>query len=701
MDILYKIKRYTMTKLSIIIPIYNVEKYLNECLNSLLSFSKKTIEYILIDDGSTDSSYKIAELYTQKDNRFKLFTQKNQGLGAARNTGIKKAKGDYICFLDSDDYINTILFEELYNYLETAKDDIIVADYCCINDYKEVSYVSSHNRDLEEQKIYFKKILSGKIAMMVCNKIYKQKLFIDNDILFPKDVLYEDLIVTTKLSYYGTTIKYIPATFYCWREREGSLSRHVKMKNIDDRLLALKQIKEFLMDIKLYEKYKPLYMKNYALNMLEYMANAIEKYNGNSKLYSYLIENIKKENILDITLVESKYKKLYNSFLNLDLKGPSMELEENKVHKIETQAEINLDFSRKLNSLYIQIDNLKKDNYTYAIYGNGIIGNILKNNLSDKIIVTADQNINELNTDKTLCHPKDLKKYTFDKLIIAVLGREESIIEDLTYIYNIKKDKITSLFVTNSIILDLPILESEKDKIRKLKNKFFGKRCFIIGNGPSLNKCDLSLLKNEFTFGVNGIFYKTKEMGFKPTFYMVEDRAVMHDNTEEINNYNCEYKFFPSIYKDQITNKTDNTYFFRTDLGFYHKEHPSYCIPRFSYDFSEKAYTGQSVTILLIQLAYYLGFTEVYLIGMDYNYKVPKSTKITGDIYESNEDDPNHFHPDYFGKGKKWHDPKIERVGWNYEKAKKVFEDSNRTIKNATIGGKLEIFERIDFNSLF
>jgi hypothetical protein len=81
------------------------------------------------------------------------------------------------------------------------------------------------------------------------------------------------------------------------------------------------------------------------------------------------------------------------------------------------------------------------------------------------------------------------------------------------------------------------ISEQEREKIKALKDKFKGKRCFIIGNGPSLNKCDLSLLENEYTFAVNGIFYKTKEMGFKPTFYMVEDGHVVDDNLEKINAY--------------------------------------------------------------------------------------------------------------------------------------------------------------------
>ena len=92
-------------------------------------------------------------------------------------------------------------------------------------------------------------------------------------------------------------------------------------------------------------------------------------------------------------------------------------------------------------------------------------------------------------------------------------------------------------------------------ELQKLKDKFKGERCFIIGNGPSLNKIDLDLLKNEYTFGVNSIFLKTRQSGFKPTFYVVEDSHVMADNVEDINKYDVSYKFFPTAYKKYIKNR--------------------------------------------------------------------------------------------------------------------------------------------------
>ncbi|MGE0632489.1 MAG: 6-hydroxymethylpterin diphosphokinase MptE-like protein [Pseudobdellovibrionaceae bacterium] len=241
----------------------------------------------------------------------------------------------------------------------------------------------------------------------------------------------------------------------------------------------------------------------------------------------------------------------------------------------------------------------------------------------------------------------------------------------------------------------------DKSSITQFKNRHKGERCFIIGNGPSLNKMDLSLLENEFTFAVNGFFYKSDEIGLVPSYYVVEDSHVMKDNAERINNYRPKiHRFFPTEYKDLVKDNKD-TSFFRMNRGFYEGRSPNYGIPRFSTDCAERIYCGQSVTIINLQIAHYMGFSEVYLIGMDFSYTIPDSAKVTGLSIESTEDDPNHFHKDYFGKGKKWHDPQLDRVLLNYRMCDFAYECSGRKIYNASVGGKLEVFDRKDFNSLF
>lgn len=240
----------------------------------------------------------------------------------------------------------------------------------------------------------------------------------------------------------------------------------------------------------------------------------------------------------------------------------------------------------------------------------------------------------------------------------------------------------------------------DSSELEQFRNAFLGERCFIIGNGPSLNKHDLSLLENEYSFGVNSFYYKTRETGFTPTFYVVEDNSVMKENLAEIKKYHAPFKFFPTVYK-RLHPKEPNTFFFEMNRGFYEKSSPNYCIPRFSADATKQLFCGQSVTYINLQLAYFMGFSEVYLIGMDFSYVIPDSHKRTGDVLLSDSDDPNHFHKDYFGKGKTWKDPKLERVGMNYRMAKIAYESTGRKIYNATVGGSLEIFERKNYYDLF
>lgn len=240
-----------------------------------------------------------------------------------------------------------------------------------------------------------------------------------------------------------------------------------------------------------------------------------------------------------------------------------------------------------------------------------------------------------------------------------------------------------------------PITSNEKFLI-SLKNKHKGKRCFIIGNGPSLNNCDLTLLKDEITFGFNSIFLHYDKMGFVPSYYIVEDVLVAEDRRKEINNLKGSVKFFGNHINYCIDN-TKDTYWINVLMNYEDYEN----FPHFSENALRKIWVGGTVTYQAMQMAFYMGFTEVYMIGYDHSYTVPKSADVKGFVIESTESDPNHFHPDYFGKGYRWHDPQVDRMELAYIKAKYHFEKNSRKIYNATVGGQLEVFDRIDYNKLF
>lgn len=235
--------------------------------------------------------------------------------------------------------------------------------------------------------------------------------------------------------------------------------------------------------------------------------------------------------------------------------------------------------------------------------------------------------------------------------------------------------------------------------LKNFYNRFKGERCFIIGNGPSLNKHDLSLLDGEKVFAVNSFYYKSEETGFKPTFFVVEDEMVMKENYEKFLSYDVPFKFFPTEYK-KYHPEAGNVFYFKMNHGFYQDGSPYYYLPRFSSDPLSGLYCGQSVTYINLQLAFFMGFSDVYLIGMDFDYVIPKEHKRRGNDIISTTDDPNHFHKDYFGAGKTWRDPKLNQVLWNYRMAHVAYRAVGRNIYNATIGGKLEEFPRIDYYNL-
>ncbi|MEO0954444.1 MAG: 6-hydroxymethylpterin diphosphokinase MptE-like protein [Pseudomonadota bacterium] len=237
-------------------------------------------------------------------------------------------------------------------------------------------------------------------------------------------------------------------------------------------------------------------------------------------------------------------------------------------------------------------------------------------------------------------------------------------------------------------------------QLRALRDRYENtKRCFIVGNGPSLNKTDLSQLEGEVTFCVNGFFLKMPELNWTPTFYVVEDHLVAEDRADAINAIDGPTKLFPA-YLAYCLDEGPNTIFFN------HRGRISY--PDgfdFSKDASRVTYTGCTVTFTCMQLAHYMGFREIYLIGVDASYEIPDDAKAndsygTG-ILDMDSDDPNHFHPDYFGKGFRWHDPQVEKMIDAYTEARRVTDGLSRPIYNATLGGALEVFERRSYSDIF
>ena len=178
-----------MPDISIIVPIYNAEKYIKKCVDSLLNQTKKEIELILINDGSTDSTHNILKSY--KDKRIKYFKNKNQGIGKTRNFGIEKSTGKYIIFIDSDDYIEPTTCEELFEKAEKEKADIVGCDFYKV--YDDGSKEEINLPSFKTTKLKNNPNILLDINLSPWNKIYSSKLIKDNNISFAEGIKYEDV----------------------------------------------------------------------------------------------------------------------------------------------------------------------------------------------------------------------------------------------------------------------------------------------------------------------------------------------------------------------------------------------------------------------------------------------------------------------------------------------------------------------------
>lgn len=219
-----------------------------------------------------------------------------------------------------------------------------------------------------------------------------------------------------------------------------------------------------------------------------------------------------------------------------------------------------------------------------------------------------------------------------------------------------------------------------------LENKYSGERCFVIGNGPSLRNTDLSRLRHEFTFGMNRIYMAFADMGFQTSFFVSINDLVIEQTAKDIQK--LKMPRFIAWHSHRWLQPEDDLFFLYT----------TYTGPKFSKNITGRIWEGATVTFVALQIAYYLGFKEVILIGVDHSFATKGKPN---QMVVSKGDDPNHFHPAYFGKGFRWQLPDLETSEMAYRMAKLAYEKDGRKIIDATVGGKLTIFPKIDYNQLF
>lgn len=246
-----------MPKISVVIPIYNVEKYLPECIDSVLAQDFQDYEVILVNDGSTDGSLAIAQQYEKDHAHIRLISQENKGLGGARNTGIKHAQGEYILFMDSDDRLAPDTLSATAAAAQREESDIVIFDFEYVDETGRALSIQPAMEavdgpfDLASQKSVLFSTPSA------CNKLFRLSLFTDHQILFPERVWFEDLRTITKLYPYARRMYYLPKPFYKYLQRSESIMHSTRVERNSEIMDALQDVLDYYKAHGYYEQYRP------------------------------------------------------------------------------------------------------------------------------------------------------------------------------------------------------------------------------------------------------------------------------------------------------------------------------------------------------------------------------------------------------------------------------------------------------------
>lgn len=321
------------------------------------------------------------------------------------------------------------------------------------------------------------------------------------------------------------------------------------------------------------------------------------------------------------------------------------------------------------------------------------------------------------------CYPSQGDKFEKERLV-RLLKSTESVEIPVTALVESNRKEVQEIINTKTTRINAEDWKSDllvADDVRRFKGKHKGQRCFVMGNGPSLNKMDLNKLEGEIVFGCNSIFLLYDRINWRPTYYTCVDSRVLPDRASEIDKMLLDNPdieaFFPTEVREYTGDfkktlvrtiiPSGNGRNFTNELRQSHDNLPT---SMFSVDANKGLVQPFTVAITMLQLAVYMGFEEIYLIGCDTSYVVPKEVEKEGmtskgelglALTSTEDNDPNHFDPTYFGKGRKWHDPQTDKMIEHYGFAKTVANDLNINILNATVGGNLEVFERVIFDDIF
>ena len=383
--------------ISVIVPVYNVEKYLKECLDSIINQTYTELEITVVDDGSTDGSYNICKEYEKKDRRVKVIHKENGGLSSARNAGIDNAHGKYIGFVDSDDYIASDMYERLVNACETNCANVAVCHAIVYKDGSEpiinCGYIKKDYCTVD-RKIIFSNALA--MSQSVCNKLFRKELF--SNIRFPYNRVTEDGYIIYDLLYRARKVAYVAFGGYFYRNREDSITTRKYIERDADFVIcnirSYYRVKKIIPEIwedgvcrAVNSGFIPVLKKIMALNMVE-LLKMYRSLCTISKALRYM-----EEDLIRTTKISEDVKEYIFTFIKspillyIKLKKSDVNIGIEKSERMNAYDEITRLWTvHRMNNKSVESYFANNNLSVIAIYGCGTMGELLYNEIKNSDI---------------------------------------------------------------------------------------------------------------------------------------------------------------------------------------------------------------------------------------------------------------------------------------------------------------------------
>lgn len=276
------------TLISIIVPVYNVERYIEECLDSLLNQSYKNIEIIIVNDGSTDRSDEIIKKYAILNPNIIYLQQKNSGQAKARNTALKYVKGKYVIFIDSDDFLNKNALEKMYNNINESNSQVCIAGYYeYYNSTNKKKVIFKNNKTILNDNEIIEEVLNNRLQCLVSFKLFESKLLRECNFKFEVGRLFEDFFPILKAMTKANKVSVINEPVFYYRQRSDSSIRSKRISKVEDYFYATSLVLDYI-NVNYKEVIKVNSLNNFKVSRFSYMINLIVRNVKAIDRYNYL-----------------------------------------------------------------------------------------------------------------------------------------------------------------------------------------------------------------------------------------------------------------------------------------------------------------------------------------------------------------------------------------------------------------------------